>query len=206
MIEPTLDHLVYAGPDVDELVRTFAEKTGVKPVLGGKHVGRGTRNYLAGLGGSAYLELIGPDDPDAPKTTTFGIDRLAGPKLAAWVVRPADIEATVKAARARGYDPGEIGALSRRTPEGILLEWRLTPNRGDRFDGLAPALIDWLQAPHPTSNPLPQLELAALRGFYPDPAAVGKALGALGVELAVTEGAPRLEAELRTPNGPITLQ
>ncbi|PXY30330.1 hypothetical protein DI005_12130 [Prauserella sp. PE36] len=208
MTEPLLDHLVYAAPDIDELVTSFAERTGVKPVLGGRHVGRGTRNYLAGLGGNAYLELIGPDDPEAPegKPATFGIDRLTGPRLAAWVVRPPDIEATVERARAEGYDPGDIGPLSRRTPDGTLLEWRLTPNRGDRLDGLAPALIDWLDAPHPTTNDLPVLPLVSLRGFHPDPAALLAALRALDVELDVTEGAPALEAVLDTPNGRITLR
>ncbi len=208
MTEPRLDHLVYAGPDVDRLVEAFAAASGVTPVLGGRHVGRGTRNYLAGLGGPAYLELIGPDDPSAPEglPTTFGIDTLTGPRLAAWMVRPADIEATVARARAQGYDPGDIGPLSRRTPEGTLLEWRLTPNRGDRFGGLAPALIDWLDAPHPTTNDLPGLRLVSLRGSHPDPASVRRALAALDVELAVEQGAAGLEAELDTPNGRITLR
>ncbi|MBN6038114.1 VOC family protein [Amycolatopsis sp. 195334CR] len=206
MTEPLLDHLVYAGPDIDALVASFTEQAGVAPVLGGRHVGRGTRNYLTGLGGNAYLELIGPDDPRAPKPATFGIDRLTGPKLAAWVVRPADIEHTVAQARKLGYDPGDIGPLSRRTPEGTLLEWRLTPNRGDRFGGLAPALIDWLDAPHPTTNDLPVLPLVSLRGTHPDPDAVRGALDALDVELDLTEGTPALEAVLDTPNGRITLR
>ncbi|MEU3270277.1 VOC family protein [Saccharomonospora sp. NPDC006951] len=206
MTEPRLDHLVYAGPDIDRLVERFTELSGVEPVLGGKHVGRGTRNYLLSFGGAAYLELIGPDDPAAEeKPATFGINTLTEPKLAAWVVRPDDIEETVTRSRQEGYDPGDIGPLSRRTPEGTLLEWRLTPNRGDRFGGLAPALIDWLDAPHPTTNPLPELSLVSLRGYHPDPPSVRRALEALRVELDVTEGPAGLEAVLDTPNGRITL-
>jgi hypothetical protein len=208
MTEPLLDHLVYAAPDVDRLAESFAERTGVTPVLGGRHVGRGTRNYLAGLGGGAYLELIGPDDPPAAasKPSTFGIDTLTEPRLAAWVVRPTDIEAVVAHARAEGYDPGDIGPLSRRTPDGTLLEWRLTPNRGDRFDGLAPALIDWLNSPHPTTNNLPEVRLVSLHGYHSDPPAVRQALKALDAELTVTEGPPGLEAVLDTPNGQITIR
>ncbi|WP_020496922.1 VOC family protein [Sciscionella marina] len=205
MIEPTLDHLVYAGPDIDRLVDSFTERTGITPVLGGRHVGRGTRNYLAGLGGVAYLELIGPDDPAQPKPSTFGIDELSEPRLAAWVVRPDDIEATVRQARAHGYDPGDIGPLSRRTPEGVLLEWRLTPNRGDRFGGLAPALIDWLDAPHPSTNDLPELRLLSLRGTHPDPQAPRAVLRALDIQLDIDTGIPGLIAELDTPNGRVTL-
>ncbi|MHA6618959.1 VOC family protein [Pseudonocardia sp. DLS-67] len=206
MIEPRMDHLVYATPDLDALVAEFTERTGVAPVLGGRHVGRGTRNHLVGLGGAAYLELIGPDDPaETPLPDVFGIDRLTGPRLAAWVVRPADLEATVRHARERGYDPGDIAPLSRRTPDGHLLEWRLTPNRGDRFDGLAPALIDWRDARHPTAAGLPQLRLVSLAGRHPDPPAVRAALAALGVTLDVTEGPAALQAVLDTPRGEITI-
>lgn len=204
--EPRLDHLVYAAPDLDELVAWFADRTGVTPVPGGRHVGRGTRNHLVGLGGRAYLELIGPDDPAAvPLPGVFGIDELTAPRLAAWVVRPADIEASVRRAREHGYDPGDIASLSRRTPDGTLLRWRLTPNRGDRFGGLAPALIDWLDAVHPTAGPLPQLRLVSLTGHHPDRPAVRRALSALDVRLDVTAGPPGLEAVLDTPHGRITL-
>ncbi|TQM13415.1 VOC family protein [Pseudonocardia kunmingensis] len=206
MIEPRLDHLVHAGPDLDALVAEFTERTGVAPVLGGRHVGRGTRNHLVGLGGNAYLELIGPDDPAVrPLPEVFGIDRLTASRLAAWVVRPDDLDATVQRARDGGYDPGDIAALSRRTPDGRLLEWRLTPNRGDRFGGLAPALIDWQDARHPTADGLPQLRLVSLVGRHPDPPAVESALAALDVQLDVTTGPPGLEAVLDTPHGRITL-
>lgn len=206
MIEPMLDHLVYAAPDLDALVADFTDRTGVAPVLGGRHVGRGTRNHLVGLGGAAYLELIGPDDPAAtPLPGVFGIDRLGAPRLAAWVVRPADLDAAVRRSRDGGYDPGDIAPLSRRTPDGHLLEWRLTPNRGDRFDGLAPALIDWQDARHPTEGGLPEVVLVSLTGRHPDPRAVQQALAALDVTLDVGAGPPALEAVLDTPRGPITI-
>ncbi len=201
-----MDHLVYAGPDLDALVAEFTHRTGVAPVLGGKHVGRGTRNHLVGLGGAAYLELIGPDDPSVtPLPDVFGIDRLTAPRLAAWVVRPDDLDGTVRRAREQGYDPGDIAPLSRRTPDGHLLEWRLTPNRGDRLDGLAPALIDWQDARHPTAGGLPQVGLVSLAGRHPDPPAVRRALAALDVALDVTVGPPALQAVLDTPLGMITI-
>lgn len=206
MTEPLLDHLVYAAPDVDDLVASFRDRTGVEPVLGGRHVGRNTRNYLVGLGGDAYLELIGPDDPATRRdVTTFGIDRLAAPRIVGWVVHPDDIEARVAAARAAGYDPGEIGPLSRRTPDGTLLEWRLTKDAPNDRDGLVPRLIDWQRSPHPTTTGLPEVALVSLVGFHPEPDVVRGDLDALGVELEVRQGAPAFELVVDAPMGRVTL-
>ncbi|AZZ42938.1 VOC family protein [Acidipropionibacterium jensenii] len=78
-----LDHLVLLVPHIDDYVDEFARVTGVTPVFGGSHPGRGTKNYLVRLdaeavstpGNPSYLELLGLDDaqPDvAPEDTMFG--------------------------------------------------------------------------------------------------------------------------------------
>lgn len=207
MTEPLLDHIVYAAPDIDELIASFAERTGISPPLGGRHVGRGSRNYLVGLGGSAYLELIGPDDPTAPGrgTTAFGIDTLTEPRIVTWMIHPKDIEATVARAREAGYDPGEIGPLSRRTPDGTLLEWRLT-RPPHSYDGVVPSLIDWLDAPHPTTSGLPELPLVSFSATHPEPDSVATGLSAVGAELDVSAGPVGFEVVLDTPNGHVTLR
>lgn len=189
----TLDHLVYATPDLEESVRLVAKLTGVRPVEGGPHPDLGTRNYLLGLGELRYLEIIGPDpdqpEPEAPRP--FGIDDLTEPRLAAWAVRAADIEARVARSRAQGYDPGPIEPLSRRTPDGELLRWRLT----FPYEPVVPFLIDWGRTPHPARR-LPVVPLTAFAGVHPDPAGVRTRLTALGVDLDVREGAPGLVAVL----------
>ena len=203
-----LDHVVLAGPDLDLAVAWFAELTGVEPAPGGSHVGLGTANYLVGLGGRAYLEIIGPDleqpVPAAPRP--FGVDDLTSPRVVTWAMATTDIDAVIGRARDAGYDPGEAMAMSRRTPDGELLEWRLTAPRFDHGDGLVPFLIDWARTPHPTSRGLPEVPLLELTGRHPDPSSVRPALAALGAELPLDAGElVALTAVVQGTDGPVTL-
>ena len=175
---------------------------------GGRHVGRGTANYLVGLGDDAYLEIIGPD-PDArerPRHLPFGIERLTEPALITWAVRTTDIDDVIARSRGRGYDPGDASAMSRRTSAGELLEWRLTPDTIGDGGGLVPFLIDWGQTRHPAASGLPAVRLLTLTAQSPAADVLAARLDALGVDLPVAEGrAPRLHAELLTARGTVVL-
>ena len=197
-----LDHLVFAGPNLADAVAQVTELTGVVPVRGGAHEGRGTANYLAGLGRDAYLEIIGPDpeQPEPGQPRPFGIDGLTEAKLVTWAVHPADLDSAIKIARGNGYEPGEPAEMSRRTADGELLTWRLTPQGG--LDGLAPFLIDWGTTAHPTSRDLPVIPLLMMTGVHPDPAAVRKVTAALGLEFLVRKDkTPGLVAVLTDTSG-----
>ena len=207
-VEPSLDHLVYAAPDLDAATREFAAATGVDPAEGGRHLGRGTRNVLVGLGGTSYLEIIGPDpaNPADPGVAMpFGLDTLDRPRLVTWAVHPADLEAAAAASAAAGADLGQVWPLSRRTPAGALLEWRLASRHPEPLDGVTPFLIDWGATPHPAPA-LPRLALRGLRATHPDPGAVAAVLDALDVRLTVEPGAPGIAALLDTPRGPVVLR
>ncbi|MFN2560922.1 MAG: VOC family protein [Jatrophihabitans sp.] len=205
---PALDHLVLAAPDLDQAVAWFADITGVRPAPGGSHIGLGTANHLVGLGAGGYLEIIGPDpaqpDPDQPRP--FGIDALSRPRLVTWAVCTADLNAAVQRARAAGYDPGDPLPMSRRTPDGHRLAWRLTPPRLDLGDGVVPFLIDWDTTPHPTTRELPLTPLLELSARHPDPAPVAHALAALGVGVRLTAGEPAaLTAVVQGRDRPVPL-
>lgn len=169
-----LDHIVIAAPDLASLVGWFAVRTGVVAQPGGRHP-IGTQNALVALTvrgerGPQYIELIGPYDDagDAPRPTKFGIDTLTGPTVQTFAVHPADIDRAVRDAHAVGWDTGPVGELSRSTPEGELLEWRLTqapaetPTRFDR-----PFLIDWGATRHPGETVAPALELVEFARLEP---------------------------------------
>ena len=181
MIRSTLgcmiDHLVYATPDLEATIGTFADAFGVEPTAGGQHVGKGTRNALIGLHigprsadgseRSCYLEIVGPDldqpNPDGPRP--FGIDTLNQPALVAWCARPIDLDNARSTLLRQGYDPGPIDAMTRRRTDGVLLQWRLTyPQLSAQFGATIPFMIDWLASEHPTASlptvlRLEQLEL-----------------------------------------------
>ncbi|HEY8980766.1 MAG TPA: VOC family protein [Streptomyces sp.] len=204
-IPAQLDHLVLATPELSATIDDFARRTGVVPVPGGAHVGLGTRNHLVGLGGRAYLEILGPDPEQAGHpgaARTFGADRLAEPRTLSWAIGPPDIDLTIERARARGYDPGDVRPMSRRRPDGTLLAWRLTDGAADS-SGLVPFLIDWGSSPHP-SDGLPITPLLELSASAPDPSTILPSLAALDVELSLSEGPLRISFTLDTPNGPVT--
>ncbi|MER6349418.1 VOC family protein [Streptomyces sp. NPDC001595] len=201
-----LDHLVLATPDLAAAVAEFARRTGVAPAVGGAHVGLGTRNFLVGLGGRAYLEIIGPDpeqpDPSGPRP--FGVDALSGPRTVTWAISTTDLDAAIASARARGHDPGPAHAMSRRTPDGTLLEWRLTNGAAAHPSGLVPFLIDWGASRHPTATDLPVTPLLRLTATAPDPESLRPSLSALDTELVLTEGPVGLSFTVDAPRGPVT--
>lgn len=203
-----LDHLVLACPDLADAVADFHHRTGVRPVAGGRHLGRGTANHLVSLGGRSYLEIIGPDpqqhELEAPRP--FGIDELDRPRLVTWAVRVTGIAEWAGRAREHGYDPGPVEPMSRRTADGELLEWQVTRLGVDRAGGLVPFLIDWGSASHPTNRPLPVLPLNELTATHPEPESVRVALRAVGVELQVFPGErTTLAASLSSRYGRVVL-
>lgn len=202
-----VDHLVFATPDVPGSVEHLAALLGARPVPGGRHVGMGTYNHLLSLGDGPYLEVIGPDpdQPDPSGGRPFGLDALRSGRLVGFAVKCGDLPAAVANARAAGYDPGDEHEMSRATPDGGLLQWKLT--LGGSFDGLVPFLIDWMGSPHPSATTPGGATLVGLRGEHPEPVAVQRALDALSVELDVARAdAPALIATLDTPKGPVELR
>ncbi|TDC06505.1 VOC family protein [Nonomuraea longispora] len=208
MTRMSLDHLVYATPDLESTAAELERLLGVRPAAGGRHPGFGTANRLVRLGGMSYLEIVGPDPEQEPPAGSrpFGIDRLEAAALVGWAVAVDDIEAVTARARARGYDPGDPLDMSRRTPTGDLLEWRLTPPERAGHDGLVPFLIDWGDTPHPAGPGLPAAELVSLAGGHPDAEGVRAALAAVGARLDVDEQThPVLTAILSGCHGLVTL-
>ena len=136
----------------------------------------------------------------------FGIDRLTAPRIVTWAIRTADIDGSVTAARALGYDPGQPITMTRRSDAGDVLQWRLTPPQIERNDGLVPFLIDWGSTPHPTSRDLPRTWLTSWTAIHPTPGILQGPLAVLGCQLDIAAGdRPELIAVIEVHRGLVTL-
>lgn len=198
-----LDHLVIATPDVESTSAWIESMTGVRPSVGGPHLGRGTRNVLCSLGPSAYVEIIGPDpgQPEPPSLRPFGVDVVVEPTLVTWCLRPAAIDRHIRRAADAGVRYTVPEPMSRRSPDGVL-EWRLAFVDSDDHGGILPFVIDWGVTSHPAPSAAAGLELVRLDAGHPDPEHLESILVALDVELQVEAAGRRcLRATLEGPAG-----
>ena len=205
-----IDHIVLAAQDVQASVAEIEAATGVRAELGGRFEGRGVYNHLLALQDGAYLEIIGPDpqQPDHEGPLPFGLHLSEQTRVPHWCAKAgAEIEQRVADTRAAGYDLGEVRPLGRVLADGTRLDWRLSIGGWPPlFDGLAPFLIDWGDALHPSETAVKGCTLVEFRAEHPDPASVQAALDAIGVSLRVDEAAQAaLFATLEGPQGRITL-
>ncbi len=213
-IPAALDHVIVAGPDLAEAIAAVEDLTGVRAAPGGKHP-TGTANALIAFtrGGQRvphYLEVIGPD-PDgttpASEITTFGIAGRTAPAVATFAIHPEDFEGTAARAAESGVSLGEIRPLSRRTPAGELLQWRLTRGEDRDPDPAVPFLIDWGTTAQPGLGDLPTVELLGLHVEHPEPGVLAAKYAALGVQVEVVPAAQvAIVATVQGPDGPVQLR
>lgn len=209
-----IDHLVYATPDLHATISAVEAALGVRAIIGGSHIGRGTWNALLSLGDGAnagpYLELIAPDpaqpEPELPRP--FSVDSVSSPRLVTWAVRTNDLDSVAEIARRRGYDPGPAVSMQRATPGGETLSWRLTQPPADGA-GLIPFIIDWGTAKHPSLSAPGGVQLIAFEATTPDGGeTVAAALEALGLQspLSLSRASEiHLTAHLVGPAGELTI-
>ncbi len=205
----TLDHLVYATPDLAMGVDRISAILGVGAVPGGQHRGRGTRNALVGIGPRSYLEIVGPDadqpPPDGPRW--FGIDELTEPRLVGWAAASTDVAGAAARAGREGLRLGGVDVGRRTRADGVELEWRFTDPTFVVADGLVPFLIDWGTSPHPALAAPRGATILDFRAEHPDPPLVDRYLRVIGVEMQVSQAAvPALVARFRTQSGEVELR
>lgn len=205
----SVDHLVYATPDLNRGIDEIERLTGIRASHGGQHPGLGTRNALLALGPTTYLEIMGPDpNQRCPKTPrVFGIDSLTESKLVAWCAKCDDLEHLREEAVRQGVPLGEVLSMSRQRPDGVILSWRLTDLSTIVADGIVPFFIDWGHSPHPSQTAPQGHSLIDLRAEHPDADRVQQILRQLGMDLPVKRGSKAtLIAVIHGPRGRVELR
>eukprot|EP00438_Fugacium_kawagutii_P020668 Skav217591 [mRNA] locus=scaffold3512:86218:86874:- [translate_table: standard] len=214
--ELVVDHLVWCVNSVAEGIEMFEGLTGVRPCIGGQHLGLGTHNALLSLGDGVYLEILALDPAQGIEARWIGIDCPKKPCLATFCARAdGGLDAVAASAARKDYDIGQIKDYSRENTEGKTLRWRLAADHHTSgydnlpFRGLVPFIVDWSVNPlaHPSAISPKGCTLTELRAYHPKPDELRKVLDALNVkgvtvELGDTE---RLEAILDSPKGRVTL-
>jgi hypothetical protein len=219
LLPDAFDHLVIAVPNLAESVEQCDEMLGVRPILGGAHPGLGTANALLGLtvpglepGALTYLEILGPDPDQDPGLAAARLSGITAPTVQRWAIRPRDFDGLAAAAAATlggdgpGVHLGEVNDMARRTPDGELLEWRLTRRTPLALGGIQPFLIDWKDSPHPAGQDMPGVELERLWAETPGVDRTRSVLRFLDATLEAEAGATEsLHATLKGPGGSWTL-
>jgi hypothetical protein len=134
-----LDHLVVAGPYLDEATSHAEASLGSILRPGGQHERFGTHNRVIGLGDGLYLEAIAIDPAAEPPSVPrwFGLDDFTGgSRLHAWACRVEDLDAALQ----QFPEAGTPVQMQRGH-----LRWRFAvPDNGHLpYDGVFPALIEW---------------------------------------------------------------
>lgn len=204
-----VDHLIWTVPDLRWGMSEIERRLGVRPVEGGRHPDYGTHNALAALGPETYLEImaVDPDLPRPARGRLFAMDDLDEPRLAAWVLRCEEIDARVARAATGGVVLGPVASGSRERPDGSVVSWKISDPYAPRMGGVVPFLIAWGDTAHPARSAPAAGTLTGLRLEHPEPEAAQRALGLLGVGLAVDPGPrARLVATLQSAYGEVELR
>ncbi len=202
-----LDHVIYAGRDLDELVAAFAALTGVTPARGGRHPGLGTHNALASLGDDVYFELLAVDpEQKASLAGTLGgrIDALPAPRLFAYMLRCRDLERRQRVLERHGI-ASDLFDASRDTPDGRTLRWRLLVPHDNPFGDFVPKFIDWLDTVHPATTSVRGCSVESFELGHPRSTELNALLVELGTGVLVERASqPCLHLRMQTPQGRVS--
>ncbi len=192
-----LDHIILSTGNLAQGTAEFARRTGVMPVFGGQHPGRGTQNALASLGAGLYLEILAPisgrPDPGSGALTPSG-----------WAIHTRDLAALIRRVRTAGFSISDPVPGSRLKPDSTLLRWQ-TANLRERLE-FAPFFIEWASGtPHPSSTSPGGCRLTAFTLTAQDTTWLHGLFEALGHHGSLRVGAPgRLSVTLACPRGTVT--
>ena len=202
-----LDHFVYCVPSLKQGISQVEQLTGCKPKYGGRHLDRGTHNYLMKLNHASYFEIlaIDPDNHDISPPRWMGIDHVQSPRITRWAIKSKDIEQQATILKNYRQELGQIKNGTRKKSDGTYLKWRLTDPLDHPKIEVAPFLLDWQNSNHPSEDLNEECKLESIQIFHPNPAKIEALFVQLDIDLPILKAdEPRIQVQLATPNGLVT--
>lgn len=146
------DHVIHYVEDANAIMNHLSEKYHMHVVPGGRHEKRGTYNTLLHFGLN-YIEFLAIDDFGVFETSKateikfcpFSTISEEGFKegFARVCLRTKNLEALGETLRKKGLEVNGPVPLSRRQPDGNLLEWSLLYANDPESELPLPFFIDW---------------------------------------------------------------
>ncbi len=210
-----IDHIIWAVPDLDAGAEYFEEMSGITPVVGGVHPGRGTRTKLASAGDRMYFEIIAPDpaqmpfDPVANPVQAFAhtISQMPGPEVDMFAYSTPDLETAAAAGRKLGLQVVGPTPGQRVTPDGVLIRWSHVDFIGHDFGQFIPFAINWLDSAHPSTTSPQGVVIEGVTVEHPRAEELRAIYEALGVPAEVVQASePAIIVHMSSPMGPFEVR
>ncbi len=149
----SLDHVIWAVPDIAAYALKFEDMTGIKPQYGGEHTNGVTANYLVALGACTYLEIVGPKP--GVDLSVFGdaAEKYRRTSIIGFAFGARNIEGARQVFAEKSITTGAPREGGRNKPDGSYVGWRTInfPSLDLGGDSLVFA-IEWLTQPHPATT------------------------------------------------------
>jgi esterase/lipase len=206
-VSHVVDHLIVGIGDLDRGMALFEQLSGVRPVYGGAHPGRGTHNALVALGETTYLEIVAPVDPEKPPSDFESLRGVQVLLPIGWAVNSSNLARSSQALERAGLRLSESRAGGRERPDGSMLRWKVAALVEPEV-ALAPFLIEWADgSAHPAATSPRGCRIQAVMFESPEPAPLRRVIEALDLDALVEPGAaPRIGFELHCPLGAIRIE
>jgi hypothetical protein len=204
-----IDHILWATPDIAAEAKSLETRSGIQPVYGGAHPGRGTANYLISLGAETYLEIIGPnpDTPNEHEPRTDMMRNMTASAVYTFAVSTSNLDAFASAADELGL--GTIGPTpgARDVPSGETLRWQTLFVSGHDFGDAIPFAIDWGDSTHPATTSPMGAEFISMTINHPRASDLQVIYEKLGVPVRVAQAdTAEFIVRIGTPNGDLELR
>jgi len=202
-----IDHIVYAVPNLEDACQELESALGVKPVFGGYHKTKGTKNALLNLGDSCYLEILAVDESnkEIEGARWMGVDLIKKPCITRWAIKSDNLPDDQLKLQMYHADMGEIFGGSRQTPNGDLLEWNMILPLAAPEIELAPFMVHWSKnSIHPTENLTQICPLVSIEFRHNNPTKVQHVFDELGLEQNINKGSETdIKIQIKAASGEI---